>query len=289
MITRYVEGGENRFRPDPETENGIGFLLAVYADRHGVELNAACYPGNHEHLLGCDVNGKMPLFTQNLHARLTQHLNETFGDTGTMWDKRQTNHVRMINPEDTADRFAYVCANPVKHQFVEHAEDFPGFKMQWLDPPRTFTRPKWLDPKKFPEKATLTMHRPRGFEDMSDAELEAHLGKLIAEKEKDFRDEVIAAGGTFMGAAKVKRQSRHRRPSRKSRRKRRRRRGQVIPTIAARDRETRKEVLEDDRRWRAKYVDRLQRWRRGERDVVFPYGTYKMLHVHQVAVAPPPT
>lgn len=296
MVTRYVLGGENRFAPHAEMENGIGYFLAVYAQKYGIEIYAVCFSGNHEHIVGCDVRGRMPAFTRDFHARIARHYKETYGEPGPMWDKRQTNHVKAINPEDTASRYTYVAANPVKHQFVEHAEDFPGFKRQWPAPPLTFRRPSWLNPKaknpdgslKWPETVILIIYRPRGFDHLSDAELAAHLATLLEEKEEAFRKEVIAKGGTFMGAAKVKRQSRHRRPSRRSRQKRRKAHRQVIPTISAADRETRKEVLEDDRRWRAQYRDRFERWQRGERDVVFPHGTYKMLHVHRVAVAPPP-
>jgi putative transposase len=59
----------------------------------------------------------------------------------------------------------------------------------------------------------------------------------------------------------------------------------LVPQIAARRPELRKAMKADRKEFLVAYYDALERWRNGERDVVFPWGTWWMRVHHGAAVA----
>jgi hypothetical protein len=80
-----------------------------------------------------------------------------------------------------------------------------------------------------------------------------------------------------------------RKQRRRSRPERREPRFGISPRVACRDKWRRIERLQANKEWKAEYNDCRDRWRAGDRDVVFPYGTYLYRVRHSVRVAEPPT
>jgi hypothetical protein len=61
------------------------------------------------------------------------------------------------------------------------------------------------------------------------------------------------------------------------------------PRVACKDKWRRIERLQANKAWKAEYCERRDRWRAGDRDTVFPHGTYLYRVRHGVAVAERPT
>ena len=290
FITRYVLRGEFRLSPVPEAVQIIGYLLAVLAKRHGIKLNAVCVMSNHWHALLKDVFASCPAFTRDFHSQVTRQLNFAFNESGQLWDQRQTSYVRPIDAIDILDRFAYTMANPVHHAAVLCGDEWPGLRRSWPDPPLRFDRPDGLfdtearnkdGSLKWPPYADLEMHRPDGFDGESDKDLAKILRASISDREEEER---LKIGDTLPpGRAAILKQERDARPAEP------RKPGERNPTIACKDKTKRRLYRAAQRAWRAEYKRCLDEWRAGNRDVVFPPGTYKMRLVHGANVAPPPT
>lgn len=285
FVTRGVRGRQFRLRPCKQTNEIVGYTLAVLATRYKIEISSVCVMSDHWHLTVHDANGEVSNFTRDAHHFITKQINAAFADTGSMWDSRQTNHVYPELPTDLLERIAYTMANPVKAGLVKLGKSWPGIRKCWPDPPTWFTRPAVYfdsesDSDDWPECAELVLHRPRGFEELPDNELAIRVRGAVEHAEGEARRAVEKSGRGFCGRSEVLKQSRNQcatseRPSRR-----------VIPEVACRDRELRIARLLERKRWRAVYAERLSRWRNGERDVLFPPGTFKMRVVHNVRVEP---
>ena len=292
FITRRVRGREFRLRPSKKTNQLIGYIVAVISKKYSISIHAICVLSDHWHLVIHDWFGHVVDFTRECHSLIARVINETYGDTESLWSSNRTDRPRLLTPADTLDRIAYTMGNPVKHGLVKNGRSWPGLRRSWPDPPKRFKRPTNFfrdigvdkdDEGKWPEWAILEMHRPLGFEHLSDNELAIKVRKAIAATEEGFRIKRADAGKHhYLGRRKVQTEKRHARAKAPERKYRRRK------TVLCADPTLEEQALEAERAWRATYAERLTRWRRGERDVVFPYGTYKMRVLHNVNVAPPP-
>ena len=289
FITRYVLRGEFRLSPVPKAVQIIGYLLAVLSKRHGIKLNAVCVMSNHWHSVLKDVFASCPAFTRDFHSQVTRQLNFAFNESGQLWDQRQTSHVRPIDAIDILDKFVYTMANPVHHAAVLRGDEWPGLRRSWPDPPLRFDRPDGIfdtearnkdGSLKWPEYADLEMYRPDGFDDYSDEKLAKHLRSAIDEREEeeraDFGDKLPLGRDVILEQKRDARPAEPRKP------------GERNPTIACKDETKRRLYRAALRAWRAEYQRCLDEWRAGNRDVVFPPGTYKMRLVHCANVASTP-
>lgn len=287
FITRRVRGREMRLRPCRKTNKLIGYIVAVIAKKRGISIHAICVMSDHYHIVIHDWFGNVVDFTRDCHSFIARVINHTFGDEESLWSSSQTSQKRPVTPEDTLTRIAYTMANPVKHQMVKWMRSWPGLRRAWPAPPKTFKRPKNFfraieDDGTWPDTATLEMSRPLGFEELADNELAIKVHKRIAEVEKEFQDKNEDEGRGYVGRRQVLRVSRYKKAT--SPEKKRRRHENVVCA----DPDLYKEAVKKERTWRAVYADRLTRWCAGDRDVVFPHGTYKMRVLHNANVAPPP-
>ncbi len=132
-----------------------------------------------------------------------------------------------------------------------------------------------------PDEVTITISRPPGYEEMSLGEVRAHFRKLLDEEVAAIHAERADAGLTrFMGAEAILAQSPHESA------------GETFPTFARNPRiagyssEGHQALLRDLRKWRAAYREALEHWQLGEREVVFPLGSYWLPSFHGANVAP---
>jgi hypothetical protein len=104
--------------------------------------------------------------------------------------------------------------------------------------------------------------------------------RRVAEQEKRIRREFRGSGRTFLGAHRILGQSPFHMPSSKETR-----RG-LSPRIATRDKWKRIESIARDKEFHEAYQDARRQWTNGNRNVIFPAGTYRMRVVHAVLCAP---
>jgi hypothetical protein len=265
----------------------VKYVLAVVAKRRKILLHSACAMSNHWHVCLTDPTGSIVDFQRDCHTFIARALNAGYDDVEAVWESAPTSRVECEEPADLIGKIAYTMANPVEAALVRNGHRWPGLRRAWPSKPRTIRKPWFFfrgkdDGGKWPESAVLEFHRPPGYDELSDDELAAQVKGAIDQRESQFRAKYDAEKRPFLGRKGVLRQSRYGRPATREQR------FGISPKVACRDTWRRIERLKANRHWLDDYSSALVRWRGGDRDVVFPAGTYLMrvLHGARCAAAP---
>jgi len=277
LVTRRCLDRHFFLRPSPAVNQTVAFVLALAAQRYGVQIHAYCVLSNHLHLVLTDPKARLPAFQQYLASFVARALNAHLGRREYLWAAGTYSAVVLGAPEDVLSKAAYTLANPVAAGLVPAGHLWPGL---WSAPDSIGTTIRVKRPDHFfdeegdlPEYVDLELKVPPGFGSTQDFrdQLQAELSR----QEQAARDEV----SSFLGVARVKAQSPFARPRSGEPR------GQLSPRVAARDKWRRIELLQQLKSFLTDYWEALQLWREGKVDPVFPAGTYLMRVAHGVACA----
>lgn len=281
LVTRRCAQRQFLLKPSRTTNQVFLYLLALAAERFGIEVHAFCVLSNHFHLVVTDREARLPAFHQFLDALVARAVNAWLGRWEAFWAPDSYSAVRLLSPSDIVDKAAYALANPVQAGLVGSGSAWPGL---WSAPGRiggealVVKRPKhFFDPHGgLPEEVRLRLTVPAGFD--SAEQFREELGRALAEREAEARRRRRARGG-FLGIARVLAQKAMARPVSGEPR-----RG-LNPRVAGRDKWKRVEAL-------GRLVEFLRSYRKawaarcaGEAHVVFPLGTYLLRVVHGVPCA----
>jgi hypothetical protein len=285
MVTRRTHRRELLLKPGKLTNQLIEYLLALFVDERELLLHAITVLANHYHGVVTDPTGAIVDFTRDFHSFLARNLNATFGEFEAVWSRTQTSRVTLEDDEAMVDKIAYALSNPVSSFLVREAVKWPGVRRAWPAPAKVIKRPPGIfeDEERWPAEVTLEMVRPPCFEGLDDEALAELIELRCQQKEQEARDEAERLGIDFLGRRAVRKQRRRSRP------KSRDPRFGISPKVACKDQWRRIERLQANKAWKAEYCDCRDRWRAGDRDIVFPYGTYLYRVRHRVAVAERPT
>jgi REP element-mobilizing transposase RayT len=280
LVTRRCAQREFLLRPSEATNQVFQFLLAVMANRHKIILHGYCVLSNHVHLLVTDPEARLPDFQRDLNSLVARSLNVKLGRREGFWASGCSySAVTLLSSTDVLEKAVYVLANPVEAGLVQAGREWPG---SWSSPDQiggdriTLHRPKFFFRSKgpLPETAELVLKPPPGF--VSLAAFRDTLVKALAAREEEIRTKRAAEGRGFLGARKVLAQKPTSRPSAQEAK------GALNPRIAGRDKWKRIEALLGLVEFRRAYRAAFARLRQGERDVVFPRGTYLLRVIHGV-------
>ena len=130
-----------------------------------------------------------------------------------------------------------------------------------------------------PLEATLRLTRPPVFAGIDDAGASKALTELVLQREAKERAEILARGGRFLGAARILRQKLTQTPKSVGRK------FKLSPKVGAKNKWARIEALRRLKVWGQAYKEAYDAWRAGQRDVVFPYGTYGLKRFSGVCCA----
>lgn len=288
FTTREVHKRQFLLRPSRRLNHLVEYVVAVLTQRYGILLHALCVMSNHVHDVATDPEGRIIEFRRDLHAILARAINATHGDFDGLWARQPTCRVTCVQAADALDKIAYTMANPVAAFLVEHGHSWPGVRYAWPRKPRIIERPPGFFRNEaqggtWPATATLQLHRPSGYDHLSDDELGALIRRLIDEQEESARQKARACGTRFLGRRQVLAQPRTAYPSSSQKR------FGLRPTVAARSTWTRIEKLREDRAWLERYDNAKARYRARETGVVFPYGTWKLRIYYRVLCEDPPS
>ncbi len=275
MITKRVHGREFRLRPCKSINEIVRYVVAVVGQRTGVRLHSIMAMSNHWHVCVTDPDGRICDFTRDCHSFIARAVNTIHDDSESQWSREQTSHVHCVEPDDLVGKIAYSMANPVEAGLVAYGKSWPGVRTAWPAQPQIVRKPKQFfrgqkSGGKWPETAVLELSRPPGYEDMSDDELEELIAEAIFEREERARQQVRQQGRAFLGRRGVREQSRYARPTTHAPR------FQMSPRVTCKNKWRRIECLRRNRMWAEEYSTALAQWRSGDRQVVFPHGTYLM-------------
>jgi REP element-mobilizing transposase RayT len=281
LVTRRCLSRQLFLRPSTTVNQILLYLLAVAAERYGVEVHAYCFLSNHYHLVVTDPDGRLPAFQQFLDALAARAINAHLGRWETLWAPDSYSAVTLPSPADVVAKAAYVLANPVDAGLVAAGSAWPGL---WSAPERVggaafrVKRPEgfFAPDGTMPEEAALRLTTPRGFD--SAERFKDELARTLAEREEKARALRRGRGG-FLGRARVLAQKAMTRPRGVEPRR------NLNPRVAGRDRWKRQEVIGRLVEFLESYRDAWARRRAGESEVVFPCGTYLMRVLHAVPCA----
>ena len=261
----------------------FAYVLAVAAARTGMLVHAVCVMGNHYHLVVTDPSGTIADFYHYLHEFTAKPLNASRGRWENMWSCEKTSRVRLEDFGAVEDQIRYTLCNPVSSLLVSIAKKWPGLRRWWADDPLTVKRPSifFRSNGPMPETATLTLVPPphladekdKGVAAMTDS-IETHEKALVAAARKQ--------GKRFVGLRNIRRQRWSECPTSFATRR------NLSPRVATRCKWRRIEAIQRDQQFIAEHAEARRRWLAGNRDVIWPHGTYQMRVRHNVICHPPP-
>lgn len=284
MITRRCTQRQFLMRPDAQTNNAFVYCLAVAAERYGIDVLFTAAMSNHHHTGIYDRLGNYPDFIGYFHKLFAKCQNALRGRWENFWSSEQTSVVRLIDPEDVLAKMTYALTNPVKDGLVERAHHWPGVtslesvlhskEMRARRPAHFFRKDGPM-----PDFVSLKMHRPPGFEDLSDKEFRTAVLEHIEQVEINTRAERRRTGRVIAGRRSILSQNPMDAPSTQTQRR------HLSPGFAAANKWRGIEALLRNRAFRDAYIAARAALLAGVRDVVFPAGTYWLRRFSSVTCA----
>ena len=285
LLTRRCTQRSFFLRPDEHTNQIMLFCLAVLAERYGIIVHAYYVASNHHHLVVTDVRGDYPLFLRDLHSLTARAMNAHRGRRENLWTStEQTSVVHLADADAVMSRLVYTLTNPVKDRLVARVSDWPGvcsYNAMLHDKTLRIERPKqfFRDDGELPDVAELRFEKPEQFAALTQDEWVAKVREAVQEVEHKHKRE----GRAIVGRKEVLAQSPEGRPATAPRRKPGRR-------VACGNESARVKWLQRNAYFQKQYRAALEAYRSGDRDVVFPFGTYQLVHdTHVTCHTHPPT
>ncbi|MGE0791871.1 MAG: transposase [Sandaracinaceae bacterium] len=289
-ITRRTERRTLLLRPDDRFNQLFLWVLAVTANKLGIEVHAVCCMSTHFHLVVTAREANVSELMERLDFRLAKAIQvlRRFVQ-GVVWAPGALSIVELTTERAVVEAIAYAMCNPVAAALVHRPEDWPGVTtlLEELDGlGRVGRRPDVYfaqDDAKWAPTATLRFVLPASLRERG---REAGIERIRVELERqvaEARAHCKANGWKVLGAVAVRARSPYSRATSWEAF------GELRPHVAAGrgQTEARCEAIALLKAFRAAYRAALAKWCAGEREVVFPAGTYKMRRLHGVHVALP--
>jgi REP element-mobilizing transposase RayT len=281
LITRRCTERKFFLRPDKKVNKIILYCLGYGSCRYNVDIHAFCFLSNHYHLITTDPYCNMPFFMTWVNAFIAKHLNMILERKGHFWAPGSYSMAKIghpdyhVSPEDVKDKLVYVYTNPVSAGLVKHYKDWPGVistPKQMGGEPIEIERPNiFFDENgSMPEKVKFQLKIPDCFKNLKRKEVIRLLNEEIHKEEDKIQKEFREKGKTFLGREKVLIQSPFKTPKTPEKKK------QINPRLICKDKWYRIFILALINTFFEKYKKALKKVKEGDKNVVFPYGTYKM-------------
>jgi len=254
----------------------------VAAQKTGVHLHCACVLSNHWHAIVSDPDTRIAEFYGWVHKYVAKAVNCSMGRWENLWSCDKTSVIPLESPEDVLDKITYCLCNPVNAHLIARAKNWKGVWLYRKSHSQTVARPKtyFQSDGTMPEKVELMIHQPTSHDNMSTVEYENMIAAEITDREQQIADDMRTAGQQFMGMDAILRQSHNDKP--KSFEQKR----SINPKFAAKDKWLRISAIKRYRQFLSNYWEALKLWKEGNRDVLFPAGTYALRIHGRVNVAP---
>jgi hypothetical protein len=264
------------------------YCLAEAAERFSVTVHGWMAMSNHQHLVVRDDLGNLPEFLAHLHKMLAKALNAKWRRWENLWATEQPSVVHLVEAHDRFRKLVYLLVNPVEDDLVEHVADWPGassLRLNISGRATTITRPRRFFRKDGPMPAAVTLQAERleGFEHLEQEEWATLVRAAVRDVEQRARARRVLAKRRVLGRKWVLRASPTERPATEAPRRK------LRPLLACRDESLRAQQLELVRSFRDAHAASLRQWLGGEREVLFPYGTYRMRHLGARCATSPPS
>jgi REP element-mobilizing transposase RayT len=272
LVTRRCTRREFRLLPSRRVNQILRYCLAYAAGRFGIHVHTAQAMSNHWHLVVSDPSARLPRFLETAHKLIAKCMNTTFEWEENLWSCEKTSVVHLEDSDSILRKIVYALVNPPSAGLVRSVKEWSGFHTAEMafGSSLTVKRPKvfFREDGTMPKEVSLELVRPDAFAWMDDAAFTELVRRRVALREREIQDEFRAKGWGFLGMKRCLKHNRLDRPRSTTVR------GTLSPTVAGADEAIRRAALARRREFLAEYRDAYTRWREGDRDVVFPPGTY---------------
>lgn len=266
------------WRPGADTRELFGYMFGKALNECGQQAHTACLMSNHTHTLLSDLTGRRSDFMQRVFSNSARKRNLDLNRRENIWASKQPGDMVVLDLEKIIERVLYVALQPVAAGCVERAEEWTGFKIlprNWGKPMR-FKRPVWCGPD-MPEVVEFTPMPPPGFDHLPLDQVIAFFEDLIAKEEKRYADE---RGGPVLGIDYCEAISPFYTPKTSAPMR------TLNPRFCTSDPKLLARALQRQRQFRGAHGFASKGLRAGRRDVVFPAGTVKIVHLAGVTCRP---
>lgn len=261
------------------------YCLAVAAKRYQIEIHVACFMSNHWHAVITDPHGNIPQFLAWFHKYTANCVNDLYGREENMWADSGPHYDVLNDEKEILAATIYCMANPVKAGLVETADLWPGIcslpqdvagaVCDNIERPPVYFSPNGTTPA----RVSLVFTRLPIFDGLSDEKLIALVDEKLRARQAEIAAEMEKQGRSFKGAQVVldtEPSSCPEPPAVKPEPELqvdRKHRSQAAIEAAKR----RREFLQA-------YTDAREQFLAGNRNAVFPAGTYALVRRYGVAV-----
>jgi REP element-mobilizing transposase RayT len=284
MVSRRCNQRKFLLRPDDLTNRIFLYALAIAAGRFNIEIIAVVAMSNHYHAIVYDPDATLPRFLETFHALTARALNRRRGRRENFWSAEQPNVNYLVELNDVIEKTVYTLTNPVQAHLVDKALNWPGVSSTaWLDGRSiTVAKPRVFFSKKgsLPAKATVRLSTPRGY-DGAMSDWASLVRERVAEAESSAATERLEKRIPVLGRKRVLVTS----PN--DRAESRERRGGLKPFISAKNHALRLQAIEALKEFRRLYYKARDAFRAGQRKVLFPIGTFALVHRCGVSLSAP--
>ncbi|MEQ8455022.1 MAG: hypothetical protein RIB77_12100 [Sandaracinaceae bacterium] len=259
----------------PLLHEGIGYAMARAARKTGVLVNHVSIVPNHMHNVVTATRRNLPIFKRLFVGEASKFIKaylEAHGFEAPENVFTRTHQMRLVNAAAQLVYLHYEDIQPVKDGLVEKVAEYPGFTTDpWMLKGHAIElrRPDLhFDPDTNPDVEALKLGTtPRLAGEMGTQRAVVHLEQARRGAERAYREE---RSYPVLGAERLTAQHPWAEPASP----RKRRRG-VIPSFRVVD-DTALEVhcAKETRGFRGRHREALEKLRAGDRDVVFPAGSY---------------
>lgn len=275
FLSRRCTQRQFLLRPGPDVEQIYLYCLGEAAERYGITLHAWLAMSNHEHLIVTDNFGNMPEFMAHFRKMTAKALNAHWGRWENFWAAEQASVVYLVEAEDRFEKLVYLIANPVAADLVDRLSDWPGassFAQHLSGRSRVVSRPEgfFSEDGPMPQTVTLVAAKLPGFADLDQEAWSAKIERAAKAAEESAREARQTAKRRIVGRKEVLRQKPTDSPKTVAPR------GGLRPHVACGNVERRRVELAALRKFRVAHRIARRSWSTGEREVIFPAGTYRM-------------
>ncbi|PRP91376.1 Transposase IS200 like protein [Enhygromyxa salina] len=297
FITCRAVGRSFRFVPTEKVTQTLLFVLAYTSTKFDVSIHEVVYMSNHFHVLMTAHTKCIPDFMEHLNSLASRALNALRGISGTNIEKGY-GLVEPQDPKKVLEHAVYTLTNPCSSDLVLKARHWKGVTtvgMRYGDElvvrkpeygiwgqkkksskksakkrkRRDARTPSKRDRSKIPKTATLRLVRPKVRPELSDDELRDLVLERVTARENDLERVRQRAGKKILKMRVVRAQHWAAMPGAEDL-------FGVRPTVSSTDKWKRIAALQRKKVFEEAHAEARQRWLGGERDVVFPFGTWLM-------------
>ncbi len=289
MVTRRTLRRHFLLRPDRQLNQLFLYLVAIFVQKFGTQLSAIQVMSDHYHMVITDVSGRLPDLLRELHRVVALCVKVLRKWEGPVWEPCSVSVVELLTAEAAAQAMVYTWLNAVRAGLVREPRAWPGVTTALRDvdgPAILVKRPSlYLDPAsgRWPEEIALRITMPPVLAALGKDKARELLCAELERQLEEARGHVREQGWKVVGAAHCKGLSPYQRATSWEPLRARN------PVLAAGRgcQQALRQGIAVLRAFRQAYRAALERWHRGVRDVLFPYGTWWMAHHHGAAVAAP--